>query len=231
MTKVMTWNIGSFYPLRYLKFFGIKYKGQKIIHQYFQPKINSDLVSRFITQESPDIMFIQEIYYPEDLKYINILETYSYKKLVNSWYHEHSILIASKCEFFIVEKDVFKIISCNNVNYIPVHLNSFYALKRYDDFVVLNKLTADLSNIIILGDTNIWSRGNEFIFKNDKKAYKEITRNLVDFSKEIISTTYVGLGLDKVFGSKNLKVSNIKSPKIRGHFMDHYPIVFDLESW
>ena len=83
---------------------------------------------------------------------------------------------------------------------------------------------------MILGDTNIWSRGNKFLFKNDRKAYKVITGCLRDFSKEIISTSYFGLGLDKVFGSKNLKINKIESLKIRSHFMDHYPIVIDLEN-
>jgi endonuclease/exonuclease/phosphatase family metal-dependent hydrolase len=82
---------------------------------------------------------------------------------------------------------------------------------------------------VILGDTNIWSRGRKFLFKNDSRAYKVFCQNLVDFSANIISTSYLGFGLDKVFGSKNLKISNVESPKIRSIFMDHYPVIIDLE--
>lgn len=94
--------------------------------------------------------------------------------------------------------------------------------------MILNEFAKNISNLIILGDTNIWSRGKKFIFSNDKKAYKILTEKLSDFSKKIISTTYAGFGLDKVFGSKNIQVKNIESPKIRSHFMDHYPIFFDI---
>lgn len=228
MIRIITWNIGSFSFLKYIKYFGIKYKSQKIIHEYFQPKINGDFVSKSIKKINPDILFLQEFYFAEDIKYINILKNYPYQKLINTWYHEHSILIASKDEFTVAEKDNFSIISCNGLNFIPIHLNSYYASKRLNDSITLSEITRNLQNIIILGDTNIWSRGSWFFFKNDRKAYKIIIKHFSDFSKKIISTSFFGLGFDKVFSSKNLKVTKIESPKIRSHFMDHYPVVFEL---
>jgi len=224
MIRILTWNIGSFSFLKYIKYFGIKYKGQKIIHEYFQSKINGDFISKSIKKIDPDILFLQEFYFSEDTKYIEILKNYPYQKLINTWYHKHSILIASKHKFTILEKDKFSIISYGKLNFIPIHLNSYYASKRLKDLITLNKITKNLQNIIILGDTNIWSRGNFFFFKNDKRGYKTITEYLLDFSKEIISTSYFGLEFDKVFGSKNLKISKVESPKIRNHFMDHYPV-------
>lgn len=228
MIKILTWNIGCFSFLKYAKYFGIKFKNQKIIHEYFQPKINGGFVSKHIEEINPDVIFLQEFYFPEDIESIEILKNYPYQKLVNAWYHEHCILIASKKEFGIKEYKKFSIVFCEGLNFIPIHLNSFSALKRLDDSLILSEFSKNISNLIILGDTNIWSRGKNFIFSNDKKAYKILTEKLTDFSKEIISTTYAGLGLDKVFGSKNIQVKNIESPKIRSHFMDHYPIILDI---
>jgi len=228
MIRIMTWNIGSFSFLKYIKYFGIKYKGQKIIHEYFQPKINGDFVSKSIEKINPDILFLQEFYFAEDTKYIEILKNYPYQKLINTWYHKHSILVASKYEFTVTEKDNFPIIFCKGLNLIPIHLNSYYASKRVSDLITLNKITKNLQNIIILGDTNIWSKGDFFFFRNDRRGYKIITKHLIDFSKNIFSTSYFGLGFDKVFGSSNLKISKIESPQTRSHFMDHYPVVFEL---
>lgn len=108
-------------------------------------------------------------------------------------------------------------------------MNSFHAEKRLEDCLILAELQKDKTNLLILGDTNIWSRGDRFFFNNDKKAYKIITEHLSDFSKNIISTSTFGLGLDKIFGSKNIKVIKIESPRIRNSFMDHYPVVVDLK--
>lgn len=228
MLRICTWNIGCFSFLKYAKYFGVKFKGQKIIHEYFQPKINGNFVSKYIEEINPDIIFLQEFYFPKDTENIEVLKNYPYQKLIHAWYHKHCILVASKTEFEINESDTFSKVSCRELNFIPIHLNSFSALKRFQDFLILNEFAKNISNLIILGDTNIWSRGNNFLFKNDRKAYKILTQKLEDFSKKLISTSYVGLGLDKVFGSKNIQVTKIESPKIRSYFMDHYPILFDI---
>jgi endonuclease/exonuclease/phosphatase family metal-dependent hydrolase len=229
MIRILTWNIGSFSFLKYAKYFGIKYKGHKILNEYFQPNINGVFVSKSIEKLNPDILFLQEFYHPKDVGSIEILKKYQYKKLIHTWYHKHSILIASKCKFMITEKNNFSLISMKDLNFIPIHLNSFYALKRLDDCLILRELSKDIPNLLILGDTNIWSRGDKFLFCNDKRAYSVITEHLLDFSKKILSTSYFGVGLDKVFVSKSLIIKDIKSPQIRSSYMDHYPIIVDLE--
>jgi hypothetical protein len=228
MIRILTWNIGSFSFLKYTRYFGMKYKGQKILHEYFQPNINGIFVSKSIEKLNPDVLFLQEFYYPEDVKSIEVLKNYPYKKLIHTWYHKHSILIASRYEFLITEENNFSIVSIKDLNFIPVHLNSFYASKRLKDGLILRELSKNIPNLLILGDTNIWSKGNRFLFSNDKKTYKIITEYLLDFSKKIFSTSYFGFGLDKIFGSKNIKVTKIESSRVRGDFMDHYPIVIDL---
>ncbi len=228
MTRVITWNIGCAFPLIYLKPLGITYKGQKITNQYFQPILNGELVSKKIESTNPDIIFLQEIWDPKDLEHISILKNYPHQKLLNSWYHKHSVLVASKNEFSVTKIGHFNIVSSMGINYMPIHFNSFSALKRLKDDEFLETHLNRFENIIILGDTNIWSRGSWFLFKNDKLAYNHLTNKFKDFSRKLMSTTIVGFGLDKVFGSQNLNIQNIKSPRIRGDFMDHYPIIFDI---
>jgi hypothetical protein len=105
--KILTWNIGSFFFLKYAKYFGIKYKGQKILHEYFQPSINGGFVSEKIKKLNPDILFLQEFYHVEDTKSIEILKEYPYQKLIDTWYHKHSILVASKYEFIVTQNKNF----------------------------------------------------------------------------------------------------------------------------
>jgi endonuclease/exonuclease/phosphatase family metal-dependent hydrolase len=227
--KILTWNIGSFFFLKYAKYFGITYKGRRILHEYFQAHLNGYFISNYIKDINPDILFLQEFYLESDVEHIEILRNYPYKKLISTWYHKHSILVASKFEFTTEEKGYFTILNTKEMNMVPIHLNSFQALKRLNDILILDKITESLSNVLVLGDTNIWSRGTNFLFKNDRKAYDTITGKLNDFTKDIISTSYIGFGLDKAFGSKSLKVWKTESPKARSHFMDHYPVILELD--
>ena len=227
--KILTWNIGCFSYLKFAKYFNYSFKGIKINHEYFQPKLNSRFVSNFIEQQNPDIIFLQEIHDTKDIELLNILEKYPHKQLPNTWYHKHSILVASKIAFTAELKNDFNVVFCNNITYIPIHLNSFSALKRLEDCKKLSSICNYNEDIIILGDTNIWSRGRCFIFSNDKKAYYSIAKKLTDITKKILSTTFLGFNLDKVFVSNKIIVKNIESPKVRGYFMDHYPVVFEIE--
>lgn len=230
MTRVVTWNIGSFSFLKYLKYLGARYREQKIFHEYFLPAMNGNFVSDSIQKINPDLLFLQEFYFTEDIKHIDALKNYPYKEFLNTWYHKHAILVASKSEFIVSKENGFHMISSGGLNFVPVHLNSFHASKRLRDCLNFKKQAEKLQNTFILGDTNIWSRGKLFLFGNDKKAYDAITQSFVDFSKDLISTTCFGFGLDKVFGSPGLKVAKIESPRTRGNLMDHYPVVFDLET-
>ena len=124
--------------------------------------------------------------------------------------------------------DVIEIANANVKNG-ELHLNSFSAKKRFIDALFLSKLAEGIKRLIVLGDTNIWQCGHWFVFKYDKKAYRGLVKSLNDISRSILSTTYLGFSLDKVFCSKDIKVQNVTSPKVRSHFMDHYPVYFDLE--
>lgn len=227
--RILTWNIGCFSYMKFAKYLNYSIKGIKINNEYFQPKLNGTFVSDFIEQRNPDIVFLQEIYNPADLDSIPALKNYPHKNLINSWYHTHSILIASKHEFTLTEKDNFNIVLCSGINFIPVHLNSFSAGKRLSECKKIAALAAMLPSTIVLGDTNIWSRGPNFIFQKDIAAYMALAIPLVDISKNLFSTTWIGYGLDKVFTSDNIKVSMIDCPHTRGRFMDHYPVVFEIE--
>ncbi len=118
MIRALTWNIGSFDPIKYIKNWGIKYKGQKITHQYFQPVLNGDFVSKNVVKINPDIIFLQEFYFSEDVESIKVLKNYPHKKLIDTWYHKHSILIASKREFLVSQKDNFAIVSYDDFNFV-----------------------------------------------------------------------------------------------------------------
>lgn len=224
MIKIITWNIGSFFFLKYFKYFKIKFKKQPIEHEYFQPTLNGTFVSHNIEKMDPDIVFLQEFYRQEDKEQISILKKYPYQEFINAWYHKHSILIASKNPFQIKTSENFSIIQYKFFNIIPIHLNSFSSSKRLTDVVVLNKIISQLENVIVLGDTNLWSRGSKFVFCDDKIAYQKLTEYLIDASKNIMSTSFFGFGFDKIFHSKNIQTKNTSSLKIRNCFMDHYPI-------
>lgn len=224
MTKIITWNVGSFFFLKYFKYFKIKFKKQPIEHEYFQPILNGAFISNNIEKMDPDIVFLQEFYNKEDKEQISILKKYPYQEFINTWYHKHSILVASKNYFQIKILENFSIIQYKSLNIIPVHLNSFSSSKRLADVIMLNKIISQLENVVVLGDTNFWSRGSKFVFLNDKTAYQKLVERLVDASKNITSTSFFGFGFDKIFHSKNIQIKDTSSPKIRNCFMDHYPI-------
>lgn len=227
--RILTWNIGCFSFLKYFKYFGIKCGGNKVMHEYFNPKLNADFVSSRVQELNPDVLILQEIFYKEDVKDILSLNTYSHQTLVNTWYHEHSILIASRVPHSVRQEGSFYVVSIGGFDIIPVHLHSFSASKRLQDIDCLSGIMHNHNNMILLGDTNIWQRSGFFMFSKDKKAYFSLLKSLVDVSSSILSTTYLGFSLDKIFCTKDIKVKSITAPKIRSHFMDHYPVYLDLE--
>lgn len=222
----MSWNIGSFVFLRYLKYFGITAHQ----YEYFQPKLNGVFVSNTIQNIDPDFLYLQEFWFPKDSNDIQFLQTYPYKVFFDTWYRQKSILIASKKPFSHDILDGFPIIKCNGFTLIPIHLNSFSPTKRSEQIDKLCEILSTVkSPVILLGDTNIGSRQNKFLFSKDKQGYLKLTTLLKDASKDIISTSFFGFGLNKIFTSKNVRIEATLSPKIRGKFMDHYPIYVDAQ--
>jgi endonuclease/exonuclease/phosphatase family metal-dependent hydrolase len=228
--KILTWNTGCYFFLKYAKYFGIAYRGQKILHEYFQPIINGAFISESIEKIDADILFLQEIFFQKDIQNIPWLKQYPYQKFMHTTYHKNQILIASKTEFSQSTRNGLSIISCAGFTFIPVHLSTFHASKRLLECVLIEEISKENKNVIVLGDTNMWSRGESLLFKDDRKAYQMLTWHLRNFSRKILSTSVMGLALDKVFGSENLNVISISSPRIRGSFMDHYPIILEIEA-
>jgi endonuclease/exonuclease/phosphatase family metal-dependent hydrolase len=67
------------------------------------------------------------------------------------------------------------------------------------------------------------------LFRYDKKAYDVLRSKLYDISQAIVSTNFLGFGLDKVFGTKSIEVVSVKVIKKRSHYMDHYPVVIEVK--
>jgi endonuclease/exonuclease/phosphatase family metal-dependent hydrolase len=226
--KILTWNIGSFSFLKYTNSVNFSYKKNKILHEYFQPQINGAFVSDFIKKIGPDILFLQEIYSEKDILAIEALTHYSHQTLVSTWYHKHSILIASKSAFTIKSVGEFPVFDFGDMRIIPIHFNSFKATLRLKDVVFIKQAITTIQPVVVLGDTNFWKIKNFFFFRKDKEAYTLLTENLNDTSKQSGSTSVAGLEFDKIFCSKSIQVKRVTCKKVRGKFMDHYPLFVDI---
>ena len=226
-TRILTWNVGVFQPLTYLRLLGIRLKNHHIEHEFFY-KYNSSFVSEYITKINPDIIILQEILSLDDIENISILQFYPHKKLLKAW-GDNNIFIVSKNEFSVEQKGIFHVIDFGNHIIIPLHLNSFSAVKRLQEASQLQQVVKQcIKPVVALGDTNIWKRGKRFLFKKDKKVYEQIVQDLYESSKDIISTHYFGFGIDKVFVSKQIETECF-CDKERGVFMDHYPVYCDIK--
>lgn len=224
MIKIMTWNIGSFVFLKY------KAWGGRDHYEYFQPSRNGDVVSKGIKSMDPDIVFLQEFWSEKDAESIKSLEMYPFRQFVDMWYRKSGMLIASKKPFTLSSVQGYSVVSYIDYTIIPIHLYSFDSSKRYKESCVLNELLPETNlKKIILGDTNIWSRNGFYLFSNDYCSYKQLTTSLVDVSKDITSTNYYGFGLDKIFASKDLVHQVLNSPRLRGRYMDHYPVYVEFK--
>lgn len=223
--RLLTWNIGSFVFLKYQKYFRV---GNFDHQEYFQPELNAGLVSKTIGSIDPDFLFLQEFYEPNDTRTITILQKYPFQILIDTWYREKSVLIASKKPIHIREQDGIASIEYERNHLYPVHLNSFVPQKRLEESRVLKQRTIGVKNLIIFGDFNYWQRKYFYVWQRDKDAYKLFTQYLRDVTKKIHSTTCYGFGLDKIFTTPDIQIEHVTSPRIRGRFMDHYPVYCDI---
>lgn len=226
MARILTWNIGSFVFLKFGKYIGLPNRDDL---EYFQPDLNAEFVSKSLDKFDPDFLFLQEFWKPSDADKIQSLKEYPHRKFLDMWYRKNGALLASKKPFSLEEKDGVFLVSYGRFKLIPIHFYAFSASKRFADVAsVIKQSTGEVTDTLLFGDTNIWSRGKWFIFRSDKKLYLELVRFLKDVSENIIGTNCFGFGLDKVFASRDINIENIQSPKLRGDYMDHYPIVFDV---
>lgn len=224
MTKVLTWNVGCFNPVDKLK----TYKGHAVKKQQFQ-QFNGDFVSNTIRQINPDILFLQEITETDDLEHIDALKDYPYHHLSHNTHHSHHILTASKTPFNAEKHGSFTLVRAKHVSFIPVHLSTYHSTQRLKDAKALVAVVKGTENIAIMGDTNMWSRGSVYPFRADREAYRVLTAELTDLTRGFRSTTRFFAGLDKVFVSKNFVHSTASLLKVHGTFIDHYPLIVELE--
>lgn len=232
--RILTWNLGLFSWAKYARYFGIKLNDHKINNEYFQ-KVHLGLIVENILNINPDICVLQELFLKEDSDLIieRFKNEYKYNTLIDTWYHEHSILILSKnkidCQRIINSE--FYLLKVDNLSFIPIHLNSFYPSKRLSQVNELVKYANENKVGCILGDTNIWCLGKKpyFIFKNDRKAYKKLMGYFTEATQDVGNTIKIfGMNFDKIFLSKNMVSKNAECIKINGQFMDHYPVFIDV---
>lgn len=217
--RILTWNIGCFaLTLRESS-------------QYFRPDKNAILVSDTIANINPDFLFLQEFYDSMDVRKIEILTEYPHQMFLDMWYRKQTALVASKKPFTIYESSGFHIVSCEGFKIIPIHLNSYSASRRLEETRTLAELIGELGGdkIVVLGDTNIWTRKGFFLFSKDAKAYVHLTALLNERTTGIVSTNYIGFKLDNVFASQNVIIRKVESPRVRGEYMDHYPLFFEAD--
>ncbi len=225
MTRFLTWNIGSFIFLKFGKYIGLQSRDE---HEYFQPKRNGAYASDVIKNIDPDFLYLQEFYLPEDARAIERLEAYPYRLFLDQWYRKNGALLASKKPFTRIDAGGIPIVHYEHLSIFPIHFNSFSPSTRLTEAMAINRIAEGRQNTVVLGDTNLWSRGNTFLFPQDREAYSQLDTAFRDASKDCVSTSFFGFGLDKIFVSKDLVTSTVSSPGLRGEWMDHYPVFADI---
>lgn len=228
--KILTWNIGVFQPLTYLKVFGKRFNSNFIEHEFFHRE-NGVFISEHIKETSPDLIILQEIFSFDDIESIPGLKEYPHIKLIETWGH-NNICIASKKPFALKNTgNMFQIIEYEGFHIIPLHLNSFSAKKRFkeiDQLCEVLKNIPDQKDIVLIGDTNLWERKKRFLFSQDKKSYLLLTSLIREVDSEIIATHRFGAYIDKVFCSDNIKIKKVDCYRKSRYFMDHYPLHVEI---
>ncbi len=227
--KAVTWNVGCYIFLNEAVKRGLSFHGQKIVDNYFQPVINGGFISDQLTKFDADIIFLQEIHSAEDIPFIPILAAYPHQLLLPSVHHEHQILIAAKQPFKTEQADGFTLVTVGTTTFLPVHLDAHHSTLRLADAKQIADLVKHRENIVVLGDTNLWSIGRHCFSPTDARAYHTLAAELTDISYRLGRTTPFGLAFDKVFVSAGLQGSTVGCERHRSHFMDHYPLVVAIK--
>lgn len=227
--KAVTWNVGCYIFLNWAVKRGLSFHGQKIVDNYFQPVINGGFVSDQLTNFDADIVFLQEIHSAEDIPFIPVLTEYPHQLLLPSIHHEHCILVAAKQPFKTEERDGFTFISLGHTTFLPLHLDAHHSTLRLADAEKIAELVKQRENIVVLGDSNMWSLGKHCYSPTDGKAYRTLTQQLLDISASVGRTTPFSFAFDKVFVSTGLQASTVHCERRRSHFMDHYPLIIDVK--
>lgn len=231
--KIMTWNVGVFQPLTYLKVLG-KYLSRFFVQHEFFHKQNGGFISNYIAEERPDILILQEISSSSDLGSIPALAiSYPFIKFLKTW-GDNNICIASKKSFSVIKTgNFFYQIRYKDFYIFPIHLYSFSSNKRLQEVSQLCKILKEIplgAKIIVIGDTNLWERKKWFLFPNDKKAYGLLNSIVTEAGAHIRCTHRFGANIDKIFCSKQVNVLSIKCEKRSKQFMDHYPVCIEINN-
>jgi hypothetical protein len=229
--KILTWNLGLYYWCKYYKKFNLKLNNEKVEHEYFQ-KQYVIFVADFIKKYNPEICFLQEFYSLEDIEILRSLLNgyFTDYKILNSWYKKESILVLSKSNIDLekIQDTSFYKISSFGVNFLPVHLNSFSAVKRYNQLISLGKSLEGVD--CILGDTNFWSYKNNFLFNKDRLSYGFLINKGFKYIKNNIGyTSKFFLNFDRVFYKGKHDTIKTEVVKTSKKLMDHYPVLFCLD--
>lgn len=228
--KAVSWNVGSYYFLNPAVKYKMTYHGVPIESIYFQPELNGGFVSSQLASFDPDIIFLQEVQSLDDTKHIPALHNYPYMSLLANVHHEHSMLVAAKEPFEARSEKGIHLIKSAGTTFVPLHLNAHRASARLADAALIGELAEGRERIVIIGDTNLWSRGKHCFSPTDRKAYAKLTKYLLDVTANIPSTSLFGLAFDKAFVSADVQITKVRCHHVRSHFMDHYPLVVELTS-
>lgn len=229
--RIVSWNVGSYYFLNYAVNHRLSYHGTPIESIYFQPTLNGEFVSNNLASFDPDIMFLQEISHLEEVQNLPVLDAYPHRTLLPNVHHEHSILVAAKEAIEQTSAHGFNLITFQGINFLPIHLNAHHAAARLADAALIAEIAKNSQRFVVIGDTNLWSWGRHAAMPKDRKAYEALTRHLLDATVKIHSTSLFGFAFDKAFVSPDLQVEHAQSPRLRSHFMDHYPLVIDVQGY
>ncbi|MBP9715125.1 MAG: hypothetical protein KBD52_01365 [Candidatus Pacebacteria bacterium] len=231
--RILTWNLGLSFFYKYYSFFGLALNGQRVKNEYFQSQYLDFFVSK-ILEIKADICVLQEFYTKEDANVLvlKLKNVYPYHQSVSTWYHKHSILVLSSTpiESEHLSNSGFFLLETNNFSFVPIHLNSFRALKRLEQVKELLKEIENEEVDCIIGDTNFYNftENNHSLFLGDKKAYSNLSNLFEDATKSLLYTTILHLNFDKVFLRKDIKFKNTTCLHVGKKGMDHYPVYLDL---
>lgn len=216
--KIISWNIGNFIWAKHLP-------GRK--HYAFHRE-DIDHVCDYIKAESADIVFLQEV----DIADIDFIKShfdeFKYSFVIQMKEELSASLFMSTYPIKDIKHSKSHDYVINGITFFPIHLYAFSPSIRKAQ---IKELLSDLpkQNGVILGDTNFWILQDIFLASEDKRTYREITKDHDDILKNLGSTCRIFLSLDKIFTTKDLTSSQEKIVKHRINHIDHFMITATIE--
>lgn len=232
----MTRNIGLCVHMKYMRHFHNILSSRSLHHQFYT-RHNDSIITSIIENNNPDVIIVQEVASNKDFEHLRqLLDNYPHSYLYQSYHHTHNKVIFSK-EIFkyhtaIIEKHTVPYISYDNWTIIiPIHLSAFSPKKRYEQIQRIIRLIDQQwrKKYILAGDFNIWHIKNYFLSLKDKKSYTILSSRYQDCGKDAWTTSIIWAKFDKIFCSHWAHIVSSKVIYERGTYMDHYPLISELE--